>query len=68
MSVSTWASEEGIWYASVPQYAYARPDAVARRAIRRELADRERNFDPRSTVVSLYKVENHRLIYRELAR
>lgn len=69
MSVTTWADGYGVWHASVPQYAYARPADAARHAIRRELAEREApNYDPRVTGVRLHEISDGRMIYRETTK
>lgn len=65
--VTTWADGFGVWHAAVPQHAYARPADAARRAIRRELAERESpRYDPRVTGVRLHEITGDgRMIYRE---
>lgn len=69
MSVHTWADGFGIWMASVPEHAYSDPAGAARRAIRRELVERESpSFDPRVIGVRLHRIEGHQMIYRETLR
>lgn len=64
--VITWADGYGVWHASLPEHAYARPADAARRAIRRELSERESpRFDPRVVGVRLHTISDGQMIYRE---
>lgn len=71
MAVTTWADGFGVWHASVPLTGSPQRDAaVARKALREELAAREsRFFDPKRVGVTREYVTNHgTAIYREVIR